>query len=149
MAGRYKESNVAQLPSVEHDKAHHERHLAIAKDLTPDELGKSEQKVWLRLAPELSKQGRLKRHFVDFIAEYCIVKVRLDGWRVHLDKNDWTYETVGRHGVQMKSRPEVAQLNDDWRKWNSLVAQLGLSPATELRFNDKQGNLFDDEFGNV
>jgi len=41
-------------------------------------------------------------------------------------------------------------LNDDWRKWNSLVAQLGLSPATELRFNDKQGSLFgDDDFTNI
>jgi P27 family predicted phage terminase small subunit len=151
MAGRYKESNVQALPNAFDDKAHHERHFAIATENLPDDLGKLEQKVWLRLVPELSKQGRFKKHFADFICQYCIVKVRMDGWRVYLDENDWSYVTSGRHGQQHKSRPEVAQLNDDWRKWNSLVAQLGLSPATELRFNDKQGSLFpdDDDFGDV
>lgn len=145
MAGRYKDSNVAEHPSVleaEKDQAKHE---AVALELMPENLNEDERRVWLRLAPELSKKNRLKRHFIDFIAEYCVVKVRMDGWRRYLDENEWSYVTTGRHGVQEKSRPEVAQLNDDWRKWNSLVAQIGLSPATELRFNDKQGSLFDDD----
>lgn len=150
MVGRYRESNVATHPSVLTNEAEHEKHVAIARELMPEDIGEGEQKVWMRLAPELSKQGRLKRYFIDFVAEYCVVKVRMDGWRVYLDKHEWSYITTGRHGIQHKSRPEVAQLNDDWRKWNSLVGQLGLSPATELRFNDKQGSLFDDdEFGSV
>lgn len=145
MAGRYPQSNVAQHPSILQADEQQAKHEAIAAELMPAELNEDERRVWLRLAPELSKHSRLKRHFIDFIAEYCIVKVRMDGWRNYLDKNEWSYITTGRHGEQHKSRPEVAQLNDDWRKWNSLVAQIGLSPATELRFNDKQGGLFDDD----
>ena len=154
MAGRYKESNVATHPAYDQGTAasaeNDAKHAEVAKKLMPRGLTADEKKVWRRLAPELSRLGRLKKHYVDFVAEYCVVKIRMDGWRVYLDENDWSYVTNGRHGAQEKSRPEVAQLNDDWRKWNSLVAQLGLSPATEQRFNDKQGSLFgDDDFGGV
>lgn len=149
MAGRYKDSNVVEHPAYDHASKNDASHDQIAKELMPRGLSSEEKRVWKRLAPELSKLGRLKKHYVDFVAQYCVVKVRLDAWREMLDEVEWTYVTTGRHGMQRKSRPEVAQLNDDWRKWNSLVAQLGLSPATEQRFNDKQGNLFDDEFGDV
>lgn len=149
MAGRYKESAIAKHPAFDRGKAaaseNEQFHKDRAKDLKPRSLNRDEKRVWDRVAPELSRLGRLKAHFVDFIAEYCVVKVRLDRLRRDLDEIEWTYATSGRYGIQHKSRPEVAQLNDDWRKWNSLVAQLGLSPATELRFNDRQGSLFDDD----
>lgn len=153
MAGRYPESTVAKHPAfdqgvaavAENDAYHEDK----AKSLRPKSLSAAERRTWDRIAPELSKLGRLKPHFVDFIGEYCIVKCRMDKARADLDKNSWTYVTTGRHGLQQKSRPEVAQFNDDWRKWNSLVAQIGLSPATELRFNDRQGSLFDDDFGTL
>ena len=135
-----------QAASAENDQLHQER----AKEMKPRGLSRAEKKVWDRIAPELSRLGRLRPHYVDFIEQYCVVKVRMDELRTFLDKEDWSYITSGRHGIQHKSRPQVAQLNDDWRKWNSLVAQLGISPATELRFNDKQGSLFDDdEFGKL
>lgn len=154
MAGRYPESVVAKHPSFDQGKAAAEgneaAHKLAAKKLMPRGMSADEKRVWNRLAPDLLRLGRLKSHHVDFVQEYCVVKVRMDTIRSELDSSEWTYETIGRHGAQIKSRPEVAQLNDDWRKWNSLVAQLGLSPATELRFNDKQGSLFDgDEFGNI
>lgn len=153
MGGRYPESgNVAQHPAFEQGAAasaeNIEKHIAAAEALRPKYITGAQRKVWDRIVPDLSKAGRLKSIFVDFIAEYCDIKVRIDKARKHLDSKDvgWTYTTVGRHGEQAKSRPEVAQLNDDWRKWNTLVNQLGLSPATELRFNDKQGDLFKDGF---
>ena len=154
MAGRYKETPVAKHPAYDQGKAaideNKKQHAAAARKLRPRTLSREEKKVWDRVAPCLSSLGRLKPHYVDFIAEYCVIKVRLDGLRKQLDEVDWSYITTGRHGVQHKSRPEVAQLNDDWRKWNSLIAQLGLSPATELRFNDRQGSLFDDDdFNNL
>ncbi len=149
MAGRYPESQIVRHPNfdqaaekVENNEAYH---LDKAKQFMPKGMTPAEKRVWLRIAPELNKLGRLKKHFVDFVHEYCVVKTRMDQTRAELDKIEWTYVTTGRHGRQFKSRPEVAQLNDDWRKWNSLVAQLGLSPATELRFNDRQGGLFDDD----
>lgn len=154
MAGRYPESQIVRHPSfdqaAEKQEGNDAFHLEKAKELMPKGMSAAEKRVWLRIAPELNKLGRLKKHFVDFIQEYCVVKCRMDATRSYLDKRDWTYVTTGRHGVQHKSRPEVAQLNDDWRKWNSLVAQLGLSPATELRFNDRQGSLFgDDDYGGL
>lgn len=153
MAGRYPENVVTKHPAFEQGLAasseNDSLHIQRAKELMPRGMSSDEKRVWNRIGPELSKLGRLKKHYVDFVQEYCVVKVRMDETRNELDKISWTYITTGRHGVQHKSRPEVAQLNDDWRKWNSLVAQLGLSPATELRFNDKQGSLFDDEFGSI
>lgn len=149
MAGRYKESAIAKHPAFERGQAASVENVQLHKDraaeLRPRYLTRAEKRVWDRVAPELSRLNRLRPHYVDFIAEYCVVKVRMDETRKALDEKDWTYVTSGRHGIQHKSRPEVAQLNDDWRKWNSLVAQLGLSPATELRFNDRQGSLFDDD----
>lgn len=156
MAGRYPSAdNVAQHPAFEEGAAasaeNHEKHLAIAAGLCPDGLDTARRRVWDRVAPELSKAGRLKPLFIDFVAEYCEIKVRMDQARAYLDSEGigWKYKTVGRHGHQLKARPEVAQYNDDWRKWNTLVNQLGLSPATELRFNDRQGSLFDDDFGRL
>lgn len=155
MAGRYPDAgNVAEHPNYEQGAAasaeNEQKHLDLSNKLKPEYLDEPRQRVWDRVAPELSKAGRLKPLFVDFVAEYCEVKVRIDQARAYLDTKGvgWKYKTVGRHGHQLKSRPEVAQLNDDWRKWNSLVNQLGLSPATELRFNDKQGDLFRDDFDN-
>lgn len=155
MAGRYPTGSVSQHPSydkgVEADANNDEKHKALAAQLRPKGLSPAEKRVWLRVAPELSRAGRLRALFVDFLREYCVVKVSVDASREYLNREDigWTYETTGRHGTQLKSRPEVAQYNDDWRKWNSLVGQLGLSPATELRFNDKQGDLFENPFDDV
>lgn len=153
MSGRYKESNIATHPAYSAGEAatanNDQHHADVAAELLPGDISEAEKVVWLRVAPELSRLGRLKKHFIDFVREYCVVKVRMDETRSHLDSIEWTYVTTGRHGKQVKSRPEVAQLNDDWRKWNSLVAQLGLSPATELRFNDRQGSLFDDDFDRI
>lgn len=160
MAGRYKQGSVAQHPN--YDKALESRAAedarresarsaakTLAKKLKPRGMNDAEKRVWDRVAPELAAEGRLKLLYVDFVQEYCVVKARLDHVRADLDMNAWTYETEGRHGLQRKSRPEVGQYNDDWRKWNSLVGQLGLSPATELRFNDPQGSLFDNPFDDV
>lgn len=150
MAGQYpKIGSVEKHPAYDQGAAaaleNEQQHVNRSKELKPRNLTREEKKCWDRIAPELSRLGRLKKHFVDFIAEYCVVKCRMDSLRSELDRDEWVYTTQGRHGEQIKSRPQVAQLNDDWRKWNSLVAQLGLSPATELRFNDRQGSLFDDD----
>lgn len=120
-------------------------HFARAKDLRPDDdLTEAELKVWDRIAPHLSMLGRLKPHFVDALAEYCRIVRRLADARKILDEDEWIYVTLGRNGKQYKSRPEVAQLNDDWRKWRSLVGEFGLAPAAERGMQSGQGDLFDD-----
>lgn len=118
-------------------------HLARAAALCPDDLAAAERKVWDRMAPHLAMLGRLKPHFVDALAEYCRIHRRIADARNLLDEQDWVYITNGRHGKQHKSRPEVAQLNDDWRKWRSLVGEFGLAPAAERGMMSGQGDLFD------
>jgi len=119
-------------------------HVARANSLRPaDDLTEAELKVWDRVGPHLAMLGRLKPHFVDAFAEYCRIVRRLADARSLLDAEEWTYVTTGRHGTQAKSRPEVAQLNDDWRKWRSLVGEFGLAPAAERGMQSGQGDLFD------
>jgi len=134
--------NVVGMPQHEEPQA---SHVARADALRPDDLlTDAELKVWDRIAPELAMLGRLKAHFVDALCEYCRVVRRLSDARQYLDKNDWNYVIEGRNGEQHKSRPEVAQLNDDWRKWRSLVGEFGLAPAAERGMQSGQGDLFDD-----
>jgi phage terminase small subunit len=124
-------------------------HFARSQALRPDDqLTESELTIWDRNAPHLAMLGRLKPHFVDAFCEYCRVVRRLADARNTLDKDDWTYVTTGRNGCQHKARPEVAQLNDDWRKWRSLVGEFGLAPAAERGMQSCQNDLFDsfDEF---
>jgi phage terminase small subunit len=101
-------------------------------------------KVWDAIAPHMAMLGRLKPHFVDSLAEYCVIRVRLMTARKKLDQENWTYCVEGRNGEQHKSRPEVAQLNDDWRKWRSLVGEFGLAPAAERGMQSGQLDLLDD-----
>ena len=136
-------SNVSQFPGDYSDKPE-TWHEEQAAELRPADLKDEEVAVWDRMAPELSKVGRLKKLYIDVIAEYCRIIAKLAEARKRLDENEWTYVTTGRHGAQHKSRPEVAQLNDDWRKFRSLVTELGLSPAAEKTLKHVQRDLFDD-----
>ena len=134
--------NVVSLPLHDEPQA---IHYARAESLRPDELlTEDEVKVWNRVAPQLAMLGRLKPHFVDALCEYCRVVRRLADARRTLDDEGWSYVVSGRNGRQEKSRPEVAQLNDDWRKWRSLVGEFGLAPAAERGMMSGQGDLFDD-----
>lgn len=145
--------NVARLPGVEDRERASEasRLVAVekARELRPWGMGEGANKVWDRLAPELVLLGRLKAHFVDALAEYCRITVRLAEWRRKLDAEEWTYVVDGRNGEQIKSRPEVAQLNDDWRKWRSLTASFGMTPTDERGLAEGQGDLFDDGWGDI
>ena len=123
-----------------------ERHRLEAEKLCPANLDDDLQEVWDRLAPELSLRGRLKPHFVDVVEEYCRAIARMKKLRASLLKEGETYTTYTRNGEQIKTRPEVAQLNETWRQWRSIVGMLGLSPADERGLAASQGDLFDDPF---
>lgn len=144
---------IAQHPNFDKGQDAEEKNLQKIKDLMkslkPRGIKGAELKTWNRVAFDLASANRLKSLYVDIVHQYCVVKARLDHLRDELDEEDWFYVTKGRHGTQMKSRPQVAQLNDDFRKFMQLTAHLGLSPATELRFNSQQGELFDDGFGDL
>jgi len=132
--------NIASLPLHEEPQA---IHFARAKSLLPAHLTPAECEIWNAQAPELVRLGRLKPHFATAFAEYCIILNRLITARRELDKQEWHLVTGGRNGEQHRSRPAVAQYNDDWRKYNSLVSKFGLTPTDERSMQTGQSDLFD------
>jgi hypothetical protein len=121
---------------------------AKALELRPKGLSAAERKIWAEDIPDLIKLGRVKRHHRQFFRQYVIVVARIDRLNRFLSKEGWTYTTEGRNGIQNRARPEAAQLNDDWRKLNSMINQVGGSPATDQRFNNLQAELpFEDPYG--
>lgn len=117
----------------------------MAEDLKPVDLTEREAAVWDRLAPQLAMQGRLKAHFVDSVSEYCRALMRMKILREKLEDEGETYIVEGRNGAQIKSRPEVAQLNQTWSNWRNLTAALGLTPTDERGLAAGQGDLFPDK----
>ena len=152
MAGRYPETNnLAALPGADQDLGDQQAR-DQSNELRPDDLTEDQQKIWDRVCFELCKIRRMKPLHVDALREYCIITATMQEKRVFMAEPDtgWTYKVSGRNGTQLKTRPEVAHLNELWRQWNSLVAQFGLSPATEIRFNSRQLGLpFDDQWNDV
>jgi phage terminase small subunit len=148
--------------------------LRLVRKLRPRGLPPAELKEWNRVGPLLADPtvDRLKPHFVDIVLEYCRATIRLRDIRTYfadlqetrrLQKQFETprhsaigeiecehplaaemYEVKGRNGSQLKAHPHVAQLNETWRQWRSLMMELGLSPASERNMMPGQGGLFDD-----
>jgi len=153
MAGRYPtvaekfDDKVVQFPGADQTaNISDDDAKSVAVKSRPRGMSKAEQRIWENDIPEYVKINRFKNHYIRFFREYCVVIARMEDIKSYLDKADigWTYTTQGRNGAQHKSRPEVAQYNDDWRKLNSLINQIGGSPATDQRFNNLQPSLFDD-----
>lgn len=144
-------SNVAAFPGnyQGNNEEPLQQHIDRAAELRPKGMNTAERAVWNDLAPQLVMLGRLKRHHVYALRDYCEIEARLRHWRKLLDDEDWTYVVRGRNGAQQKARPQVAQLNDDWRKRHSLRAEFGLTPSAERTFNNTQGDLFDDGWGDL
>jgi len=52
-----------------------------------------------------------------------------------------TYESIGRAGIQIKARPEVAIMNAAWDRVAKMLVEFGCTPAARSRVDelDKQG----------
>lgn len=152
MSGRYpvikneNEPKVVNFPTQTSHEISDKEALSEARKLMPRGMSKDEQKVWKADIPSYIKLGRFKPHFTRFYREYCIVVARMDQFLNLLNQPDvgWKYVTTGRNGAQHKTRPEAAQYNDDWRKLNSLINQIGGSPATDQRFTNLKAGSGDD-----
>ena len=122
-----------------------------ARAARPDDLTAGERPIWDRLCAQLIVAQRWKPLHEDALGLLVQILARLRKNRALLDDENtgWTYKTTGRHGTQLKARPEVAILNDDFRKAQTLISQFGLTPRAESRIlNATQADLFaDNEFG--
>lgn len=152
MRGRKpKLDNVVPMRADDPDGRDRAREQAVEqaiRKLQPKGLSAELKAEWRRVARLLADPtvDRLKPRFVDVILEYCRVIVRLRTLRDAMPKINMEIYRVeaGRNGTQVKTHPYVAQINESWRQWRSLVAMLGLSPADERNMLPGQGDLFDE-----
>jgi P27 family predicted phage terminase small subunit len=125
--------------------------------LQPHGIGPELIREWKRVARILAEPSvdRLKARYLDAIIEYCRVCVRLRHFREAMPTlqqeiynaaviDDGETVKPTRNGIQIKTHPYVAQMNEAWRQWRSLVAMLGLSPTDERNLIPGQGDMFDD-----
>jgi phage terminase small subunit len=98
--------------------------------MMPAEFDDEHRAFWMGTAPQMLALGRLSAHHVTAYAEYVMCVIRLKKFRQFFGSFDggrWVYAS----GDMIKCHPLVAQMNDDWRKWRSLLGEFGLAPASE------------------
>lgn len=120
--------------------------LKLIRKLEPKGLAPDLQTEYRRVAEILSEPSvdRLKPRFIDSVMEYCRCTMRMRLMRDAMPTlAHEIYRVKTRNGDQVKSHPYVAQLNEEFRKWRSLVAMLGLSPTDERNLLPGQGDFFD------
>jgi phage terminase small subunit len=119
----------------------------LIRSLMPRDLPPDVTKEFQRVAKILADPAvdRLKARYLDTIVEYCRATMRLRSLRAAMPTlNMEVYRVNTRNGDQVKTHPYVAQVNETWRQWRSLVAMLGLSPTDERNLLPGQGDLFDE-----
>lgn len=109
------------------------RALAKAQALRPEGLLDEVRWIYDRLAPPLCHptKDRLNEINVFMFVQLCRSVARYEAYTVLLAELGETYTSVGRAGSQLKSRPEVAQLNECWRQIRALASDFGMTPAAE------------------
>lgn len=110
-----------------------ERALARAAQLRPEGLVEKVRWVYDRLAPALCHptKDRLNETNIFMFVQLCRSIERYEAYTVLIDEIGETYVSEGRQGKQIKSRPEVAQLNETWRQIRALAGDFGMTPAAE------------------
>lgn len=118
---------------------------AKAKSLKPRGLDRDVSKVWDRLAPCVCHPtvNRLAPHMVEAFVMLCRCIARHERLRTVMEGEGETYETQTRNGTQLKSRPEVGQMNESFRQALTLLRDFGLTPAAErgIRATSDQGDF--------
>ncbi|WP_426994463.1 P27 family phage terminase small subunit [Methylomonas sp. CM2] len=117
-----------------------------ATRLRPDDrLEPEELAIWDRIAPLLAAHDYLNDLFLDSLVEYCRVVHSIDKVVRYLRQHGETYSTETRNGLQIKSRPQVGQLNELRRMLRSYVSDFGLSPQARKALEAVQTDIFEDD----
>lgn len=127
------------------------RALQRARELKPHDLPMLVSAIWDRLAPPLCdpRKDRLNPSNVYMFEQLCWTVERHERLRVDVCDNGETYESETRNGTQLKSRPEVGQLNETWRQIRALASDFGMTPSADrglqgggqlgFQFNENDG----------
>ncbi|MCF1434035.1 terminase [Agrobacterium vitis] len=135
MKGRKPSSeNVVPLKPEDGQGANFEaRAAAMARELRPDDLPFDVRAIWDRIAPPLCdpRKNRLNDVNVYMFEQLCWTIARHERLRLDVREGGETYESQTRNGTQLKSRPEVSQLNETWRQIRALASDFGMTPSAE------------------
>lgn len=110
------------------EEHHAESNRLLSVSLLDKAHEKTEIAIWSRVAPLLIANEFLNDTYVDNFTEYCRVVASINRLVVYLRENEETYSTETRNGLQIKSRPQVGQLNELRRQLRGYVSDFGLSP---------------------
>jgi len=113
-----------------------------ASELRPGDLSPPIKIIWDQLALPLCHptRDRLNHSNVFMFVQLCHVVDRHNKLREFLELEGETYKSKTRNGHQLKSRPEVGQLNETFRQIRALASDFGMTPAAD-RGLDRGGQL--------
>lgn len=140
MARGRKQQNEVVVPLTDEGATPHnleERARHRLEEIRPE--GMLVELLWVfdRLALPLCHPtvNRLKPSNIMMFVQLCRAVVRHERITLELDELGETYESETRNGTQIKSRPEVAQLNETFRQIRTLANDFGMTPASERGLN--------------
>lgn len=109
------------------------RALSRAAQLRPEGMLDEERWVYDRLAPALCHPTKDRLNEINIFMFLQLIRsiVRYERYAVLLKELGETYSAKTRNGDQIKSRPELAQLNETWRQVRALAGDFGMTPAAE------------------
>lgn len=117
----------------------------VAKPEVPKDLSAEAKVIWVEVVDMLVAQRVITALDAHILESYCENLAKIRKCRKVL-KDGLTYKTHGRHGEQIKTRPEVNILAEAERQHRALSSELGLTPASRTRLpNGNQGDLFGDK----
>jgi len=97
---------------------------------SPDWLDKQAKETFEVLAPLLHKMNVVSESdklalemLCDAYSEYRIA-------RKFIQENGSTYKCVTANGIMNRTRPEVAIVNDSWKRVRSMMSEFGLTPSS-------------------
>lgn len=145
MRGRKPEStNVVPLKGADDSARFDASARSKAKKLKPRGMSPEVSKVWNRLAPAVCHPtvDRLKPHLVEAFKMLCEAVAEYEAYRAILAAPtvgadgeilpaSETYASATRNGLQLKSKPEVGQRNEAFRRALTMLRDFGLTPAAE------------------
>lgn len=98
------------------------------------------ESAWREYAPQLERMGVLTAVDVPALAitlDRYVTSIHL---RLYVAEQGETYETEGRYGLQVKRRPEVAMVSDNWRAAMSGLMEFGMTPASRTRVDVREAS---------
>lgn len=110
----------------------------------PDHMTELGAEIWVKLAPIMSKKGRLEAHYQDLFRVYCEAAGDVIRFTIKLDDLGFNYTAKTRNGIQEKKRADWGQRQEAIATLARIGALFGMSPVDEARLSTGgQGDMLD------